>query len=232
MRNKKIIIPVAIVLILCLFGGGLFYFKSKKVTTQKAKPTEKQIVAENVKAFLLRDSSWGQDYASIVKKEDGNIIDSGKDYIVVEYEDVFGRKHLPTYLFKDNLLVGIAYERSLKEEEKKLLALDHQTIAAQIHLVYEQLYKEEFKWNDSQVKIYDNNLWNNSILTGELTMESIWNGKDENIYLYTTSTPNFEFLLRTDKDVTVGHQYFVLVSNDYLKKNKVEDLQAIKPNNK
>ena len=236
MKKKILILIIAILLIVVAFIG-INKLINKPVVEEVPELSEeeqaeilKRIEREEMSAFILRNILWEEDYNMIKEREGSNILDDGKDYITVDYESVFGEEHLPTYLFNGDELVAILYERVLNEDDKESLAFLHQKVASQIHFVYEKLYKEDFVWKNSKEKKYDNKLWNKSILSGELTMNSTWNGVDEKISLYTMNVPKFEFLFRDKEDLELGYQAFIVVSEKYLEDNSMENLTKIKPN--
>jgi len=84
-------------------------------------------------------------------------------------------------------------------------------------------------WKNTQKKVYDKNLWNKAILNGELEMNSIWLGSNEKIQLITTAYPLFDFLYEETQDKSNGYQAILLVSDEYLKTNKLNALYEIKP---
>lgn len=238
--NKKIILIISLI----------FVIIAVVILVKNIIPPPKQNIVDNLVEntetpenqnekqpnFLLMDMVWGSKAKDILNKENENnsnrslILSSGEQYITYDYSNVFGKQFLPTYLFdNDDNLVAILYERLIDDLEKNNLSLEHQKLASKIHLIFQELYKEEFLWKNTQKKAYDKNLWNKAILNGELEMNSIWLGSHEKIQLTTTAYPLFDFLYEETQDTSNGYQAIIIVSDEYLKTNKLNTLYEIKP---
>ena len=113
----------------------------KTVEQQKPQVDIQDLIAEEETLnFLVGDEVWGSSKEEIISKYSGSetkkILNDGENYISFDFVGVFGNETMPTYLFKDNKLVAILYERNVGDLEKDRLAIEHQDIASQIHLIF------------------------------------------------------------------------------------------------
>jgi len=235
--GKKNIVIISAVLVLIIisivFVTKMLKKDIKTVEQQKPQVDIQDLIAEEETLnFLVGDEVWGSSKEEIISKYSGSetkkILNDGENYISFDFVGVFGNETMPTYLFKDNKLVAILYERNVGDLEKDRLAIEHQDIASQIHLIFPEEYSEVFTWN-VRAKKYDPNLWNEAVINGDLEMKSIWTGNKENIYLITTAYPKFDFLYKELDKKSNGYQAIIAVSKDYLINNNLESLYEIKP---
>ena len=238
--NKKIILIISLIFVVIavvVLAKNIIPPPKQNIVDNLVENTEDpEHQNEKQPNFLLMDMAWGSKSKDIINKENDNnsnrnpILSSGERYVTYDYSNVFGKQFLPTCLFdKDDNLVAILYERLIDDLEKNNLSLEHQKLASKIHLIFQELYKEDFLWKNTQKKVYDKNLWNKAILNGELEMNSIWLGSNEKIQLITTAYPLFDFLYEETQDKSNGYQAILLVSYEYLKTNKLNALYEIKP---
>lgn len=235
--NKKMIGFIILLILIFIFSFlGLKFIKSQKkdlidmgdiMNEQATKKTEEQL---KLHSMILRNTSWNSDFETISNEEKGNIIDSkNKKYITCDYETMFDKKLLPTYLFDNNKLVAILYEVDLSQEDLSNLALIHQTLATNIHYVYEKLYRENNKWKSGEERKFDNNLWTKAITSGNLTLQSIWNSNDEKVFLLTGNKPFFQFLEKEKDRKLTSSITFIVISDEFLKTKGLKDLVNIIP---
>lgn len=190
---------------------------------------KKNAEQQKLHSMILRNATWGASIDDIALEEKGNLLDYSDNYLTVDYETLFDITFLPTYLFHKNKLVAILYEADLSLKNLEDLSTIHQDLSVNIHYVYEQLYKENNNWKTGEARKYDKNLWTNSILNGDLTLQSIWNSNDEKVFLITGKKPLFKFLDKEKEDASKAYMSFVIVSDDYLDKKMFDDLLKITP---
>lgn len=234
--NKKYLIIGAIIILVLIIGIIIFnkipkdgtpLFDLGNLLNQEA--VEKDEEQQGIHSLILRNSAWGSLMDDVAIEEKGNLIDYGDDYLTCDYETLFGRTWLPTYLFQDNKLVGIVYEANLSIENLDELSSIHQDVAVNIHYVYEQLYRENNKWATGQDRKYDKNLWTRALLNGKLTMQSVWNSSNEKVFLVTNNKSLFGFLEKQKGEPQKASMAFIIVSDEFLLKNEFEVLMDIKP---
>lgn len=175
--------------------------------------------------MLIRNTSWGDSYDDILDNEAGNVLSSqANSYIVCDYETLFGYNALPVYLFDNSGLISITYLFETSNIETSAISKYHQNIGAGIYSTYPNLYKENNIWSSGQDRIYDINLWSSSIMNGTLTMQSVWNGVNEKVFLVTSKTPYFNFLDKEKGVESDVHVSMVILSNDYLRNDSFKSL--------
>lgn len=234
-NKKNIIFSIFIISIILIFFALFMFFNPKKLINMGNIMNEnvatKSEAQQKLHSMILRNSNWDSDYNTIINEEKDNIIDSSSNkYITCDYETLFNRKVLPTYLFDNDKLVSILYELDLSQEDLSNIALIHQDFAVNIHSVYENLYRENNKWKTGEERIFDNNMWTNAIKDGKLTLQSIWNSNNEKVFLLTSNKPFFQFL-QTEKQRTLPYSItFLVISDEYLKSKSLNDLVKIIPN--
>ena len=154
--GKKNIVIISAVLVLIIisivFVTKMLKKDIKTVEQQKPQVDIQDLIAEEeTPNFLVGDEVWGSSKEEIISKYIGSetkkILNDGENYISFDFVGVFGNETMPTYLFKDNKLVAILYERNVGDLEKDRLAIEHQDIASQIHLIFPEEYSEVFTWN-------------------------------------------------------------------------------------
>ena len=234
--DKKVIIITAVIIIIIIASFVLINNLSKddnhlfdlgNLLNQEA--ADKNEEQQGIHSLILRNAVWGSSMDDVALEERGNLIDYGKEYLTCDYETLFGVTWLPTYLFKDNKLVGIVYEANLSLENLDELSSIHQDVAVNIHYVYEQLYRENNKWATGQDRKYDKNLWTKALLNGKLTMQSVWNSSNEKVFLVTNNKSLFGFLEKQKGEAQKASMAFIIVSDDFLLKNDFDVLMDIKP---
>lgn len=235
--DKKFIIAIVAVIVLIV---GFFTVKNVFFNNDGSivditglldeEAAKKSAEQQKIQSMILRNSSWSDDMQKIAYEEKGNLIDYSDNYLTCDYETLFDLNVLPTYLFNKDKLVAILYEVDMSEEDLQEVSTIHQDLSVNIHYVYEQLYREKNSWKTGQARKYDKNLWSNGILSGELSLQSIWNSNNEKVFLITNNQPLFKFLSTEKGEEPKASMSFIVVSDEYLATNKFDNLMKIVPN--
>lgn len=235
--RKEYKVPAIIIAVILLVLIGLFFvnkFNKNKKPQKSLIPIKVETITDQVvENPLKRETTWGMTKQDVIKLEQSTYAEyltDGKDYLTYNYVDLFDQEMLLTYLFKDDSLIGIVYENVLNELDKKNLTLSHQLIVSNVSNLLTKVAEENDEWLSIAHKIYDNALWSDSLIEGDIESHSKWyNGDQDAIYLDTTAHPIFDFLFAETDNYTFGNQALYLVDRAFLQTNELETLFKIKP---
>lgn len=237
-RRKIIIISIVVILFITI---GVFFFLmypfNKKASTGTTKnPLIQSSInkKEAIELDMKRGMEWGLKKEEVINRESLNyseFLSEGSRYITYAFTQVFDQESLLTYLFDtEEQLIGMVYEQVLNDIDRKELTLIQQNTSSYIIGLLEEPASNQNKWTSHFEKIYDNNLWSQSLVDGELEQTLKWdNGDIDDVYLFTSSFPVFDFLFVQTDEFSLGNQAVLIVSDQYIKENNLESILEIKP---
>jgi len=237
-RKKKIFTIIISIVILLIVATLIWLFVSKKKKAVKEEPTIVPILKEirqnePSENPLKREHNWGDSKETIIEKEKvtySEYLNDQSHYVTYNYTEVFDEEMLLTYMFNSDKLIGVLYERVLNDLDRKNIAIDHQFFTSEITSMLNKDFKKTLDWSTFYKKIYDNNLWSDSLIKGDLEASIMWDnaGLDE-VYLFTSAFPMFDFLFVETEEFGLGNQSILVVDSEYVKNNGIAKVFEIRP---
>lgn len=213
-NKKKIALGIGAVLAVILLAAVIFVAVQffDKINKEPTDIIETPIVTDVEEEYynnLSKSLSNGTTIGLTTKDDlkNAGIINeeiSGENYLIKNgYTNINNIDYFTTYLFEDNILVGIVHEAMLDTTTKYNLATKFQTITSELNRAYSQMEISR-RWFVEQVK-YDSAIWNEMLVNNELELVAELAKGSEFVKVVASGVPYFDYRMDNDFDQTFGN---------------------------